>query len=489
MEEETPNLNNNLLPNDYNGANELLGRVIIEQQNNEEEINKTNLSLSGIINSINSLRQGIVNITSSIQSLSGVILENTNTEQKLLLDDQKRENTKLNYQLRLGAENRLEEKIQNSIFNPVEKIQPKLQETFNGINDTISYLLTGLLSTGLINSIKKQGETGIENLAKIKTDILSNIDYFKDIIDGLQNNFYDFSLIIKNFQKRIEEYLNIFNKIKFLKKNPDDTQPPSPNTTPSSSTNNAPDATVSDKGGDTTGAPGAGGPPVPLSDTKGGESGPKPAASMQITPASRPSTPAPPTSESTSPENDTKPPSAPSMAAPSPAKTAPETSLMPPPAPGETPTKEEFPIVGNTTQMPNPFNPIDTPMEGKGPIDNLNNPLISNNFNNNLDVSMMNMPSLFGDYIQNKNINYKNNKFDTKSNFININPKISSTYRRTINMDGDSSSLVANNTVILMPTPENRQESYQTEPEELPNISSNNMTNPYVVISHFFYNC
>jgi hypothetical protein len=124
---------------------------------------------------IQSLRADIGKLNSGLNSIALLLQQNAETEQNRILTEQEKERRLTEQEIRIGKENEIEQKIQNAVTEPAQRMVPEVQNLFGGIGRALTYLFGGWLAVETVRSIQSAGQKNIQLFGDIKFDILKKI--------------------------------------------------------------------------------------------------------------------------------------------------------------------------------------------------------------------------------------------------------------------------------------------------------------------------
>jgi hypothetical protein len=151
---------------------------LVEQSKKFVEIQQQNQTVLGTIqqqfqnlqNQINLLSQGI-------NTISGLIQKDTESEQNLLQQQQEQETRNYQRKLRIGRENELEQKIENALVEPVATLTNKVENIFGRVGSALSTLFLGWLGIQGIKALQAWRDKDNSALEEIKNNVLKNIGF------------------------------------------------------------------------------------------------------------------------------------------------------------------------------------------------------------------------------------------------------------------------------------------------------------------------
>lgn len=140
------------------------------QQQNQVVITNIQQQFQALQNQINVLATGINNIAKLIQN-------DTVSEQNLLKQQQDQERRFSLRKIRIGRENKLEERIQAALSGPVQEASSKLESIFSRVGRALQIMFFGFLGVQALKAIRAWQDGDYERLGEIKDLILENIGY------------------------------------------------------------------------------------------------------------------------------------------------------------------------------------------------------------------------------------------------------------------------------------------------------------------------
>jgi hypothetical protein len=157
---------------------DILISKIQEDNTKNLEASKTNQeSLISIEGQIQGLRDEIVNFNSGLTRISTSLQRDSDAEISRIREDQEKERRLSEQQVRFGRENKIEQKIQAALVAPVQRLQPQVQNIFERIGTSLTYLFGGWLTNQVIDYINAQEKNDTDKLTDIKTNILKNVGF------------------------------------------------------------------------------------------------------------------------------------------------------------------------------------------------------------------------------------------------------------------------------------------------------------------------
>ena len=121
-----------------------------EDAKNADLVQKQQTIYTSINSSIQSLRDDISRLGENISKISLSFYQDQTTDQNKIKNDQEYERKLTERQVRIGKENALEQKIQNAVTEPVQKLVPKVEDLFGRVGKALAILFGTNLSTGIV---------------------------------------------------------------------------------------------------------------------------------------------------------------------------------------------------------------------------------------------------------------------------------------------------------------------------------------------------
>lgn len=172
--------------------------ALIEQQQN---------SFLGFNSSILSIKDDIERLGSSLNGISSLLQQDSFDEQTRIRTQQEKDRLLAEQEVRIGKENEIEEKIQNAVVEPVEKIAPKLSETFGNITSALGFLFAGWLTAQLVSSAK-DSDNIIKLFDGIKNSVIGTLDNIRGGLTAIGEGFKSFKDTISNITQGIQSVLS-----------------------------------------------------------------------------------------------------------------------------------------------------------------------------------------------------------------------------------------------------------------------------------------
>lgn len=124
---------------------------------------------------IQNLRTDIGKLSSGLNSIALLLQQDAATEQNRILTEQEQERRLTEQEIRIGKENEIEQKIQNAVTEPAQRMVPEVQNLFGGVQTALAYLFGGWLTAETAKSITTAGQESTNLFTDLKFDILKKI--------------------------------------------------------------------------------------------------------------------------------------------------------------------------------------------------------------------------------------------------------------------------------------------------------------------------
>jgi hypothetical protein len=153
----------------------------LENSKREEDLKNTSAIqeqeqvLIGVNTNIQSLRDDIGKLGAGLASIALLLQQDSAEEQSRIKVDQEKQRRLAEQQIRIGKENEIEQKIQNAILEPVQRLVPKVDDIFGNIGRALSILFGGWLTNQVVQAIKASEENNTKLFNEIKFNILKNL--------------------------------------------------------------------------------------------------------------------------------------------------------------------------------------------------------------------------------------------------------------------------------------------------------------------------
>jgi len=173
-------------------------------EQNQEILNGINFGLNGVRQDINSLNNGLVEISTLIQNDAA-------SEQRFLLNEQERERILSEQEVRTGKESVIEKKIDSAFSSAASRVSTKVRSLFDRVGQAILYLFGGWIATKYAELLEAEGKDNVDLVQQIKSQIA----------EGSKSFLNSFILLGGGFSKVISKILSLGKNIgSFLLKKP-----------------------------------------------------------------------------------------------------------------------------------------------------------------------------------------------------------------------------------------------------------------------------
>ncbi len=158
--------------------NELLA---VEGRRRELDLQNTNVIreqenvLIGFNSNIQALRVDIGKLGAGLANIALLLQQDGIEEQSRLRADQERQRRLVEQQVRIGKENEIEQKIQNALVAPVQRLVPQVNDIFGKIGTALGILFGGWLTNQVVQAIKASEEGNTKLFNDIKYNIIKNL--------------------------------------------------------------------------------------------------------------------------------------------------------------------------------------------------------------------------------------------------------------------------------------------------------------------------
>ena len=173
-------------------------------EQNQEILNGINFALNGVRQDINSLNNGLVEISTLIQNDAA-------SEQRFLLNEQERERILSEQEVRTGKESVIEKKIDSAFSSAASRVSTKVRSLFDRVGQAILYLFGGWIANKYAELLEAEGKDNVDLVQQIKSQIA----------EGSKSFLNSFILLGGGFSKVISKILSLGKNIgSFLLKKP-----------------------------------------------------------------------------------------------------------------------------------------------------------------------------------------------------------------------------------------------------------------------------
>jgi hypothetical protein len=149
-------------------------RKAVDLKNNNV-IQEQESVLIGFNSNIQALRNDIGKLGTGLANIALLLQQDGTEEQSRIRVEQERQRILAERQIRIGKENDVEQKIQNAIVKPVQRLVPQVSDLFGNIKNALFILFSGWLTNQIVQGIKASEEGNIQLFEQIKFNIIKNL--------------------------------------------------------------------------------------------------------------------------------------------------------------------------------------------------------------------------------------------------------------------------------------------------------------------------
>lgn len=149
-------------------------------------------ALLGFNSTLQSIRTDIVKLGTGLSGIALLLQQDAAEDQNKIRVDQEKQRLLAERQVRIGKENEIEQKIQNAVAEPVQRLVPQVNDVFGKIGAALGILFGGWLTNQVVQAIKASEEGNTKLFNEIRFNILKNIGI---AVGGLVAIKVGFSLI------------------------------------------------------------------------------------------------------------------------------------------------------------------------------------------------------------------------------------------------------------------------------------------------------
>lgn len=161
---------------------------------NTKIIQEQGQALLGFGSNIQALRADIGKLGTGLASIALLLQQDSIEEQSKIKTDQEQQRILTERKIRIGKESDIEQKIQNAISEPVERLAPKVDDIFGRIGSALGILFGGWLTVQVAKAMKASEEGNTKLFNDIKFNIIKNVGI---VVGGLVAIKVGFSLITR----------------------------------------------------------------------------------------------------------------------------------------------------------------------------------------------------------------------------------------------------------------------------------------------------
>jgi hypothetical protein len=134
-----------------------------------------NEALLGFNSTLQAIRTDIVKLGTGLSGIALLLQQDATEDQSKVRVDQEKERRLAERQIRIGKENEIEQKIQNAVTEPVQRLVPKVNDIFGRIGAALGILFGGWLTNQTVQAIKASEEGNTKLFNDIRFNILKNV--------------------------------------------------------------------------------------------------------------------------------------------------------------------------------------------------------------------------------------------------------------------------------------------------------------------------
>ena len=138
---------------------------------------RNNLALSGVAQQIATVSNQVSFLNKGISSLNNGLSVSATLERQKAQEEAKRQQKLAQIKLREGKESALENKIQNALMKPVNRIGSKVQFGLQRLANFFTIILGGWIAAGTVELFQALATGNTEKLNEIKSQILGNLAF------------------------------------------------------------------------------------------------------------------------------------------------------------------------------------------------------------------------------------------------------------------------------------------------------------------------
>jgi hypothetical protein len=151
-------------------------------------------ALLGFNSTLQAIRTDIVKLGTGLSGIALLLQQDATEDRNKVRVDQEKERVLSERQIRIGKENEIEQKIQNAVAEPVQKLVPQVNDIFGRIGAALGILFGGWLTKQTVDAIKASEEGNTKLFNEIRFNILKNVGI---AVGGLIAVKVGFSLITR----------------------------------------------------------------------------------------------------------------------------------------------------------------------------------------------------------------------------------------------------------------------------------------------------
>lgn len=132
-------------------------------------------ALLGFNSTLQAIRTDIVKLGTGLSGIALLLQQDAAEDQSKVRADQEKERRLAERQIRIGKERDIEQKIQNAVAEPVQRLVPQVNDIFGKIGAALGILFGGWLTNQTVQAIKASEEGNTKLFNDIRFNILKNV--------------------------------------------------------------------------------------------------------------------------------------------------------------------------------------------------------------------------------------------------------------------------------------------------------------------------
>jgi len=132
-------------------------------------------ALLGFNSTLQAIRTDIVKLGTGLSGIALLLQQDAAEDQSKTRADQEKQRLLTERQVRVGKESEIEQKIQNAISEPVQRLVPQVNDVFGKIGAALGILFGGWLTNQTVQAIRASEEGNTKLFNEIRFNILKNV--------------------------------------------------------------------------------------------------------------------------------------------------------------------------------------------------------------------------------------------------------------------------------------------------------------------------
>lgn len=155
--------------------------LAVENKRKEDEEQSVRLSQGqeqaflGFNSSLQGLRVDIAKLGTGLSTIALLLQQDAVEDQTKIRQDQEKQRLLTERQVRVGRESEIEQKIQNAVAEPVQRLVPQINDIFGKIGTALGILFGGWLTNQVVQAIKASEEGNTKLFNDVKFNIIKNL--------------------------------------------------------------------------------------------------------------------------------------------------------------------------------------------------------------------------------------------------------------------------------------------------------------------------